>query len=201
MSQDIIVSKHYFTGTFGDKLAARLDAPPQPSAYVLFAHYFTGNKDVSPLRRIARALCANNIGLFRFDYTGLGDSEGDFAKTNFSSNIQDLILAANYMRQTLDAPHILVGHSLGGTAAIAAASSIPEVKAIATIGSPCDSAHVKHNFNDYLDEINDKGSALVTLGGKQFNITKQFLEDIHNQDMLSKIATLKKALLVIWMKK
>ena len=112
-----------FQGSLGYELAARLDSPEKPRAYVLFAHYFTGNKDMSALSRISRALNQANIALFRFDYTGLGASEGNFADTNFTSNVNDLIAAANFMRENYQAPQILVGHSLGGTAAIAAAAS------------------------------------------------------------------------------
>ncbi|GAB4170223.1 MAG: hypothetical protein Tsb006_7890 [Rickettsiaceae bacterium] len=193
----IISNKLSFMGSLGARLIARLDSPEKPIAYVLFAHYFTGNKDISALSRISRALNQVNIALFRFDYTGLGASEGDFANTNFSSNVQDLIAAANFMREHYEAPKILVGHSLGGTAAIAAAAGIPEVKAVATIGSPCDTAHVQHNFAKHIDEINQKGEAEVMLGGKKFNIKKQFLNDICNQDMPDKIRNLKKALLVM----
>lgn len=196
-SKIVVANKLTFKGSQGHKLVARLDSPTNPDAYVLFAHYFTGNKDISPLSRISRALNKENIALFRFDYTGLGDSEGDFANTNFSSNIADLIAAANFMRKNYEAPKILVGHSLGGTAAIAAASEIPEIKAVATIGSPCSSAHVSHNFSEHIDEINEKGQAEVILGGKKFNIKKQFLQDILNQDMPSKIKALRKALLVM----
>lgn len=198
MSSRIVVSnKITFTGSLGDQLVARLDSPQEPDAYVLFAHYFTGNKDISALSRISRALNKVNIALFRFDYTGLGASGGDFASTNFTSNVNDLIAAANYMKEHYRAPQILVGHSLGGTAAIAAASEIPEVKAVATIGSPCDTAHVQHNFANHIDEINKWGEAEVILGGKKFNIKKQFLKDICNQDMPSKIKNLRRALLVM----
>jgi len=195
-SRDIFSKKLTFTGSLGDKLMARLDSPENPNAYVLFAHYFTGNKDISALSRISRALNQANIALFRFDYTGLGASGGDFANTNFSSNVKDLIAAADYMRENYAAPQILVGHSLGGTASIAAASEIPEVKAVATIGSPYDTAHVQHNFAEHIDEINEKGEAEVILGGKKFNIKKQFLDDISNQNMPKKIRNLKRALLV-----
>ena len=186
-----------FPGSLGATLVAKLDSPPHPKAYVLFAHYFTGSKDATALHRIARALNEADIALFRFDYTGLGESEGDFANSNFSSNVEDLVAAANFMRENFKAPQILVGHSLGGTAAIAAAARIPEVKAVATIGSPCDTSHVQHNFAKHIDEINTKGEAEVTLGGRKFNIKKQFLDDIANQDMKTKIANLKKALLVM----
>lgn len=196
-SKVVSSTRHAFKGAFGDDLVARLDSPKSPDAYVLFAHYFTGNKDVTALSRISRALNEANIALFRFDYTGLGASGGDFASTNFSSNVQDLIHAANFMREHYKAPQIVVGHSLGGTAAISAASEIPEVRAVATIGSPCDSAHVQHNFVHHIDEINEKGEAEVILGGKKFNIKKQFLDDINNQDMAQKIRNLRKALLVM----
>lgn len=198
MTSNIVSStKLTFKGAFGDDLVARLDSPKSPDAYVLFAHYFTGNKDVTALSRISRALNEANIALFRFDYTGLGASGGDFANTNFSSNVKDLIAAANFMREHHEAPQILVGHSLGGTAAIAAASEIPEVRAVATIGSPCSASHVQHNFVNQINEINEKGEAEVVLGGKKFNIKKQFLDDINNQDMVQKIGNLKKALLVM----
>ncbi|MDC0865132.1 alpha/beta fold hydrolase, partial [Rickettsiaceae bacterium] len=160
-SETIVNNNLKFRGSLGDTLVARLDSTKNPDAYVLFAHYFTGNKDINALSRIARALNRKNIALLRFDYTGLGASGGDFANTNFSSNIQDLIAAADFMRENYQAPKIIVGHSLGGTAAIAAASKVPEVKAVATIGSPCDTAHVQHNFSNHIDEIKEKGEAEV----------------------------------------
>jgi len=196
-SRTVVSNKLVFKGSLGDDLVARLDSPESPDAYVLFAHYFTGNKDISALSRISRALNQENIALFRFDYTGLGASGGDFANTNFSSNVKDLIAAADFMREHYEAPQIVVGHSLGGTAAIAAAADIPEVKAVATIGSPCDTAHVQHNFANHIDEINEKGEAEVILGGKKFNIKKQFLDDISNQNMPEKISNLRRALLVM----
>ena len=197
MLRAVVSKKLVFKGSLGDDLVARLDTPESPLAYVLFAHYFTGNKDISALSRISRALNQANIALFRFDYTGLGASGGNFANTNFSSNVKDLIAAANFMRDHYQAPQIVVGHSLGGTSAIAAASDIPEVKAVATIGSPYDTAHVQHNFANHIDEINEKGEAEVILGGKKFNIKKQFLDDINNQNMPEKISNLRKALLVM----
>lgn len=194
---DIITEKISFVGSLGHNLMGRLDMPVDAKSYVLFAHYFTGNKDITALSRIARALNSAGIGLFRFDYTGLGASEGNFADTNFSSNVGDLIAAADFMREHFSAPQILVGHSLGGTAAIAAAHQIPEIKAVATIGSPCDSSHVQHNFASHIDEIEQKGEAEVILGGVKFNIKKQFLDDINNQNMPEKIKQLKKPLLIM----
>lgn len=186
-----------FTGALGEDLAARLDAPENPDAYVLFAHCFTCNKDLSTINRIAKALNELNIALFRFDFTGLGASNGDFANTNFSSNIADLVAAANYMREHLKAPTIAMGHSLGGTAILAAAAQMPEVKAVATIGSPADTDHVKHHFEQHLDEIERDGEAEVSLVGRPFKIKKQFVDDIENQHMQQYITNLRKALLIM----
>lgn len=192
-----IINKITFTGHAGDQLIARLDSPDNPKTYVLFAHCFSGSKDFSPLTRIAKCLMAEGIAIFRFDFTGLGDSGGDFANTNFSSNVQDLVAAANYMRDHYKAPSILMGHSFGGTAALVAAHQIPEIKAVATIGAPYDAEHVKYQFECNIDEINSKGQAEVMLAGRKFTIKKQFLEDIANQNMSEYISNLKKALLVM----
>lgn len=193
----IDINKITFTGHAGDQLIARLDAPENPKTYVLFAHCFSGSKDFSPITRIARALMEEGIALFRFDFTGLGGSQGDFANTNFSSNVQDLVSAANYMRENFKAPSILMGHSFGGTAALVAAHDIPEVKAVATIGSPFDAEHVKYQFECNIDEINKTGAAEVMLAGRKFTIKKQFLDDIANQNMSEYISNLKRALLVM----
>lgn len=190
-------SKITFKGHAGDELIARLDSPENPITYVLFAHCFSGSKDFSPLTRIAKCLMDEDIALFRFDFTGLGDSGGDFANTNFSSNVQDLVAAADYMRENFKAPSVLMGHSFGGTAALVAAHKIPEVKAVATIGSPYDAEHVKYQFECNIDEINKKGEAEVLLAGRKFTIKKQFLDDIANQNMSHYISNLRKALLVM----
>ena len=186
-----------FTGHAGDELFARLDKPENPSAYALFAHCFSGSKDFSPLTRIAKSLIEENIALFRFDFTGLGESSGDFANTNFSSNVQDLVEAANFMREKYAAPSILIGHSFGGTAAFVAAHQIPELRAVASIGSPFDAEHVKHQFKYNIDEINKNGQAEVMLAGRKFIIKKQFLDDITSQNMNRYISKLNKALLVM----
>ncbi len=164
--------------------------------YALFAHCFTCGKDVAAATRISRALTAKGIAVLRFDFTGLGNSDGDFANTNFSSNIQDLNAAADFLRQEYDAPKLLIGHSLGGAAVLAVAAKVPESKAVVTIGSPSDAAHVAHNFSAHIDDINEKGEAEVNLAGRKFTIQKQFLEDINRYDT-SHIRTLKKALLVM----
>jgi uncharacterized OsmC-like protein/fermentation-respiration switch protein FrsA (DUF1100 family) len=185
-----------FPGSTGSNLAARLDVPANPRAFALFAHCFTCGKDVFAAVRIADALTARGIAVLRFDFTGIGGSEGDFANTNFSSNIQDLIAAADYLRKNHTAPALLIGHSLGGAAVLAAAPHVPEATAVVTIGAPASAAHVTHNFAADLAEIKEKGTAKVTLSGRSFTITKQFLDDVAEQNVLAGLARLKKALLV-----
>jgi len=164
--------------------------------YALFAHCFTCNKDIAAASRISRALTAKGIAVLRFDFTGLGNSDGDFANTNFSSNIQDLIAAADFLREQYQAPELLIGHSLGGAAVLGVAKNIPESKAIVTIGAPSDAAHVAHNFSVHISEIEEKGEAEVNLAGRKFKIQKQFLDDINNYGT-QHIGSLRKALLVM----
>lgn len=188
-----------FKGSQGHMLDARLDVPDtkKPKAYVLFAHCFTCSKDIFGAANIAKALVQEGYAVLRFDFTGLGTSEGDFANTNFSSNIEDLICAADFMRDTLDAPQLIIGHSLGGAAVLVAAKHIPEVNAVVTIGAPSDSAHVAENFSDARDQIMEEGEAQVCLVGRPFTIKKQFIDDIESQNMVAAIETLKKPLLVL----
>ncbi|WP_428696193.1 bifunctional alpha/beta hydrolase/OsmC family protein [Stappia sp.] len=187
-----------FEGHDGAELAARLDLPAGAvRAYALFAHCFTCSKDVTAARRIAEALTSDGIAVLRFDFTGLGGSGGDFASTNFSSNVSDLIEAAAFLREKYEAPKLLIGHSLGGAAVIAAAADIPEAVAVATIGAPADADHVVHNFGADLDTIREEGRAEVTLAGRSFTIEKQFLDDISAQNVRVRVAHLKKALLVM----
>ena len=186
-----------FPGSQGAPLAARLDYPEgKPRAFALFAHCFTCSKDLFAAARIASELTERGFAVFRFDFTGLGMSEGEFANTNFSSNVQDLLAAAAYLRETLMPVDILIGHSLGGTAVLAAASDIPEAKAVATIGAPADAAHVTRNFSTHLDEIRNKGEAAVTLAGRTFTIKRQFLEDVEAARLHDRIAAMRKALLI-----
>src|SRR6187402_1007854 len=161
----------HFPGAFGTLLAARLDLPVQeaPLAYALFAHCFTCSKDTLAATRISAALTERGFGVLRFDFTGLGGSEGDFANTNFSSNIADLVAAANWLREQHQAPAILIGHSLGGAAVLAAAHDIPEAVAVATIGAPYDPGHIQHLFADAAPAITANGEAEVTLAGRTFN--------------------------------
>ena len=186
-----------FPGSQGAMLAARMERPVgPPRATAIFAHCFTCSKDVYAASRIARELAERGFQVLRFDFTGLGASEGEFANTNFSSNIQDLLAAADYLRGHGCAPEILIGHSLGGAAVLAAAGGIPEVKAVATIGAPADAAHVVHNFAAHVDEIREHGEAEVSLAGRTFNIKKQFLDDLELASFQDRIATMRKALLV-----
>jgi uncharacterized OsmC-like protein/alpha-beta hydrolase superfamily lysophospholipase len=186
-----------FSGSLGESLAARLDLPEgKVDAYALFAHCFTCTKDIFAASRIAEGLNKNGIAVLRFDFTGLGASEGEFANTNFTSNVGDLVAAANYMRENLSAPKILIGHSLGGAAVLAAAGDIDEVEAVCTIGAPSDTHHVANNFKDDIERIEREGEAEVTLVGRPFKIKKQFLDDIASQKLMDKVAKLKRALLI-----
>ena len=186
-----------FPGALGEALAARLDLPDgEVKAYALFAHCFTCTKDIFAASRIAEGLNANSIAVLRFDFTGLGASEGEFANTNFTSNVGDLVAAANYMRDNLAAPRIIIGHSLGGAAVLAAAGDIDEIECVCTIGAPSDPHHVSHNFKNDIDKIMAEGEADVTLVGRPFKIKKQFLEDIEGQKLSKKISNLRRALLV-----
>jgi len=187
-----------FPGAGGAMLAARLDSPEGAiRAYALFAHCFTCGKDVFAASRIAQALTDHGIAVLRFDFTGLGASEGDFANTNFSSNIADLVAAADYLRAHHEAPQILIGHSLGGAATLAVAGDVPEARAVVTIAAPSDPSHVMHLFGAQLDTILAEGEAQVQLAGRPFRIRKQFLDDVAEHALQPKIAAMRKALLVM----
>jgi uncharacterized OsmC-like protein/pimeloyl-ACP methyl ester carboxylesterase len=187
-----------FAGTGGHQLAAALDLPDGViTAYALFAHCFTCSKDVLAAKRIAATLSAKGIAVLRFDFTGLGSSEGDFANSTFSSNVADLVLAADHLRQTRQAPAILIGHSLGGAAILAAAEQIPEAKAVVTIAAPSDPAHVTHLFKDRIEDIRQQGEVEVSLAGRPFRIKREFLDDVAERSLTAQIAKLHKALLVM----
>ncbi|HET7252906.1 MAG TPA: alpha/beta fold hydrolase, partial [Xanthobacteraceae bacterium] len=186
-----------FPNAQGQKLAALLDRPPgEPRAYALFAHCFTFGKDVHAAKRIAEGLTALDIAVLRFDFTGLGSSDGEFANTTFSSNVADLVAAANELRRTRRAPAILIGHSLGGTAVLAAASDVPEARAVVTIGAPSDPTHVKGLFAHRLEEIGTKGEVEVALGGRPFRISRAFVDDLAEHRLLDRLGDLRKALLI-----
>ena len=185
-----------FPGSDGSTLAARLDLPSRPRAFALFAHCFTCGKDVLAASRIAGALAARDIAVMRFDFTGIGASEGEFANTNFSSNVGDLVAAANYLRGNYAAPVLLIGHSLGGAAVLAAASQVREATGVVTIGAPSSAAHITQQFAADVDEIAKKGKAEVRLAGRTFTVARQFLDDVAEQNFLENLANLKKAILV-----
>jgi len=187
-----------FNGAFGDTLSGKLDWPDEGvlKSWVLFAHGFSIGKDLKPIRTISKALVKDGYGMMRFDFTGLGESGGNFSDTNFSSNCEDIRQAANYLRENHKAPCVMIGHSFGGTATLKVADEIPECKAVATIGSPCDTTHIIHQFADKIEEIEEEGEAKVLLAGRPFVIKEQFLEDIGNQDIAKEIADLDMALMI-----
>jgi uncharacterized OsmC-like protein/alpha-beta hydrolase superfamily lysophospholipase len=190
--------KATFTGSDGQQLAAQLDLPPgAPRAVALFVHCFSWGKDLKSARRLTTRLTDRGFVVMRFDFTGLGSSEGDFADTNFSSNVADLLAAADWLRQTYSAPSLLIGHSLGGAAVLAAASRIPELTAVATIGAPHDPGHVAHLFSGALDEIEENGHADVSIAGRTFTVKKQFLDDIGGSQLDEALAALAIPLLVM----
>ena len=187
-----------FTGSLGEALSARLDMPAgAPKAYALFAHCFTCSKETVAATRIAGALAERGIATLRFDFTGLGGSGGDFANSNFTSNIEDLVAAAGHLEANYAAPSLLIGHSLGGAAVLAAAERLPEVRAVATIGAPADPEHVAHLFADREADIEAAGEAEVVIGGRNFRIQKQFLDDLRSQPVEERIGNLRRALLVM----
>ncbi|MBN8962957.1 MAG: OsmC family protein [Rhizobiales bacterium] len=187
-----------FSGADGQQLAATLDLPDTPPvAYALFAHCFTCGMNVLAAKRIASALAAHGIAVLRFDFTGIGASEGEFANTTFSSNVADLVRAADHLRETRMAPAILIGHSLGGAAVLAAAEHVPEAKAIVTIAAPSDPLHVTNMFKDRIDDIRRDGNVEVQLAGRPFRIKREFLDDVAEQNLTARISKLRKALLIL----
>ncbi len=190
--------KASFNNQQGELLAGLLETPDsETKAYALFAHCFTCSKDIAVTSRITRALANKGIAVLRFDFTGLGNSDGDFANTNFSSNINDLIQAASYLEEKYAAPVMIIGHSLGGAAVLAAAQSIPSIKAVVTIGAPATGQHVEHLFANAKDEIVNNDEALVDLAGRKFTIKKQFVDDINSYIDTSHISQLGMALLIL----
>jgi uncharacterized OsmC-like protein/fermentation-respiration switch protein FrsA (DUF1100 family) len=187
-----------FTGEGGHQLSAALELPDgEPAAFALFAHCFTCGKDTLAAKRISVALAAKGIAVLRFDFTGLGSSEGDFANSTFSSNVADLVRAADHLRRVRKTPSILIGHSLGGAAILAAAGHIPEAKAVATIAAPSDPAHVTGLFKEHIDTIRAQGEVEVSLAGRPFRIKREFLDDIAEHELMKDVTGLHKALLVM----
>ncbi|MEO0403177.1 MAG: bifunctional alpha/beta hydrolase/OsmC family protein [Pseudomonadota bacterium] len=186
-----------FSGHAG-QLDARLDLPEGPHlATAVFAHCFTCGKDIPAARRIAARLTTMGLAVLRFDFTGLGHSEGEFANTSFTSNVQDLESAVSYLNDKGMPPTLLIGHSLGGAAVLKATANLPQIKAVATLGAPFDPGHVTHNFAEALPEIADKGAAEVSLGGRPFRIGKAFVDDVTQEALAPAIANLKAALMVL----
>lgn len=193
------IQKVSFTNKHQEQLAGRLELPinQKPHNFVIFAHCFTCTKNLTAVKNVGRALTNAGFGVLRFDFTGLGESEGDFENTNFSGNVEDLTEAAEFLEKNFMAPTLLIGHSLGGTAAIFAAEKIASIKAVAVINSPSDPAHVMHLLKENKDEITKNGKAKVNLGGMDFTITKQFLDDLENKPLTEIVKKFKKALLIL----
>jgi uncharacterized OsmC-like protein/pimeloyl-ACP methyl ester carboxylesterase len=186
-----------FPNAKGEQLAATLDLPlGKPMAYALFAHCFTCGKDILAAKRIAERLAMQGIGVLRFDFTGLGSSEGEFANTHFSSNVDDLVAAADHLRKMHGAPAILIGHSLGGCAVLAAAHKIAEARAVVTIAAPYDPSHVVGLFKGDVDKIKEQGEVEVALAGRSFRIKREFLNDVAEKKLQDCLANLRKALLI-----
>ena len=188
-----------FQNSDGQELVGWLELPADqlPHNFALFAHCFTCNKNLVAVRNISKALAQKGFGVLRFDFTGLGESEGDFADTNFSGNVEDLVAAAHYLEAEQQAPALLVGHSLGGAAVIFAAAQLEGVRAVATIGAPSDPQHVTHLLDSRLEEIKETGSARVKVGGRPFTIKKQFLDDLEAHTLPKVARNLRKALLIL----
>lgn len=187
-----------FDGAFGDRLAARLEVPADgaPRGCALFAHCFTCSKDDKAAVHLSRALTTARLAVLRFDFTGLGESEGDFAETHFSSNVADLVAAARFMEREYEAPGLLIGHSLGGAAVLRAAGELPSVRAVATLSAPADPKHVLGMLTGSVEEIQEEGEAEVELAGRRFTIRREFLHDLDETGMRQAIGDLDRALLV-----
>ena len=187
-----------FVGSQGESLAGRLDTPDvQPQAWAVFAHCFTCSKDSKAAAYVARSLTEAGFGVLRFDFTGLGGSGGDFANTHFSSNVADLVAAADWLRAEHGVPALLIGHSLGGAAVLAAAGQVEDCKAVVTLGAPCDPAHVTHQLGDALAVIESEGEASVQLAGRSFRLKRSFVEDLADQPQSERIRSLGRPLLVL----
>tara|TARA_R100000935_G_C2836293_1_gene168299 strand:- start:228 stop:1445 length:1218 start_codon:yes stop_codon:yes gene_type:complete len=192
-------SKITFKNKEGLDLKGSLELPDNRTAhnFILFAHCFTCNKNFLAVKNISRALTEKGFGVLRFDFTGLGESEGDFADSNFSGNVEDLVCASSYLEENYKAPSLLIGHSLGGAAVLFASTLLDSVSAVATIGAPSHIGHVKNLLKNDIDDINKNGIAEVNIGGRNFKIKKQFLDDLENNDLPDIISNLKKSLLVL----
>jgi putative redox protein len=192
--------KFEFKNALNETLIGSLEQPEfenTSNEYAIFAHCFTCGKDIAAASRITKALAKQGIAVLRFDFTGLGNSDGDFANTNFSSNVQDLLAAANALEKSYKAPSLLIGHSLGGAAVLSAASQISSIKAVATIGAPATAEHVKHLFSKEESSIKEQGLANVSIGFRQFTIKEQLLDDLEQHSSTDYIASLRLPLLIM----
>lgn len=194
----MITDKVTFPGALGHTLSAKIDYPSEGgiASWCVFAHGFSVGKDLKPVRTISKALVDEGYGMLRFDFTGLGQSGGDFSDTNFSTNVQEILNACDFLRENYEAPRTLIGHSFGGTAMLKAAEDVPESKAVATIGSPCSTSHIVHHFADKLAEIEAQGEAEVLLAGRPFTIKDQFVKDVQSHDVAANLEDLHRALLI-----
>jgi uncharacterized OsmC-like protein/alpha/beta superfamily hydrolase len=191
--------KVHFENPRGDQLTGRLELPPDqhPHNFAIFAHCFTCTKNLIAVRQISDALAREGFGVLRFDFTGLGESSGDFSQTNFSGNVGDLEAASAFLEKQYQAPSLLVGHSLGGAAVLMAASNLPSVRAVATLGAPSEPQHVTHLLRSSLEEIQSEGRAKVQIGGQEFTIEKQFLDDLQAHKLPVVVKNLDRALLIL----
>ncbi len=193
------LQKIRFQNKEGQTLVGRLEMPvdQHPHNFVIFAHCFTCTKNLLAVKNIGKAMTSNGFAVLRFDFTGLGESDGDFADTNFSGNVSDLIAAADHLEANFSAPTLIIGHSLGGAAALFAAAEIASIKAVATIGAPSNPVHVQHLFKSSLSEIEESGKATVNLSGRDFTIKKQFLDDLENKSLPTIVKNMRKPLLIL----
>lgn len=192
-------SKLEITNKKGYKLQAHLELPAnqKPNNYVIFAHCFTCNSSFNAVRNVSRSLTNHGFGVVRFDFTGLGQSEGEFAESHFSANVDDLIAVNEYLAENFQAPTLLVGHSLGGAAVLVAASKLKNIKAVATIGAPASVSHVKHLFSHQIDDIESKGNVEVNIGGRPFAIDEEFVKDFDKTNLPEIVKSLRKPLLIM----
>lgn len=189
--------EYTFDNNEGETLAGKLELPDgPPKAFAIFVHCFTGSKEFSVSRQISRGLRDKGFGVLRFDFTGHGNSEGDFGDTTFSSNIEDIKSAFNSLKETYDAPQIIIGHSLGGAAVLASAPFFKDIKAVITIGAPSSTEHLTHHFEEHLDDIKMIGRKEVQISGRSFTISKEFVADLKGDKVLTEVEKMKKALLI-----
>lgn len=193
------LQKVTFNNSQGQTLVGRLELPVDrhPHNFAIFAHCFTCNKNLLAVKNIGKGLTSHGFGVLRFDFTGLGESEGDFADTNFSGNVEDLVAAADFLQENYKAPTLIIGHSLGGAASIFASKEIASIQAIATIGAPSNPVHVKHLLKSGIEEIQAEGKAVVNLSGRDFTIKKQFLDDLETKSLPETAKALRKPLLIM----